>query len=508
MEEPKYITTETQICTFIGDVGELYSTKSAHKRLTKFKECLFYCSSYLSEPMFSSISEEALSMSGEILNIHELMYNFMCNKNHSYLKFTVLNNISSRFEPSSFSWNIPEFVVPFLVSYILTSYENIKHPSEFFPKLEEYFNTALEKMGTKLTYNKEGIANQYEEWTNDYLGRQYFCTLDSLYGTFSKTDEQEKVIRSSVNELTRILVECPQFPSKIPAYVTQLLKHYEMNLIKKVPTSNPTKEELLSYYKHDDPWEIRTEFPFILFVCEKLSCITQNLCKYIEDSFLHDQKPSDYNIAIKHFDKFQKKYCDYLQEIDHKLECLDKEFRDFFDATKNTPPIPQAVKEWRLSIELANEEKHINTFTTHISNCYAQIKKDFTGFLRLVKYASGENPQNHKTLRTGRDYYHELTQSIAVSKHNLSQKLEESYGKLPHILVFHNPGYIENSRYPTNLFHEDDILQIVYVLDENHCNLPKEHIISHFKNKGLHFPMVRPEVISFLLDFDRMIAGL
>ena len=77
MEEPKYITTETQICTFIGDVGELYSTKSAHKRLTKFKECLFYCSSYLSEPMFSSISEEALSMSGEILNIHELMYNFM-----------------------------------------------------------------------------------------------------------------------------------------------------------------------------------------------------------------------------------------------------------------------------------------------------------------------------------------------------------------------------------------------------------------------------------------------
>lgn len=294
----------------------------------------------------------------------------------------------------------------------------------------------------------------------------------------------------------------------IPAYVTRLLKHYEMNLVEISHISNPTKKELLPFYKHDEPQEIRNEFPFILSICERLSRITQNLCNYIEDSFLHDQKPSEYKISVRHFDSFQKNYCDYLQEIDHKLESLDKEFRDFFNAEKNTFPISQAINRWQLSIELANEEKHIKTFTVLISKYYGQIRKDFTKFLRLVNYASGENPEKHNTLKTGTDYYHELIQDIAVSKHNLFQRLEESHKELPCILFFHNPGYVENLKYPPCIFYEHDILRIVYVLAENFCNLPGENIINHFENKGLHFPMVRPDVISFLLDFDQMIDGL
>ena len=57
-------------------------------------------------------------------------------------------------------------------------------------------------------------------------------------------------------------------------------------------------------------------------------------------------------------------------------------------------------------------------------------------------------------------------------------------------------------------FLENDILRLTYELTNNYYDLSKEHILNHFKNKGLVFPVPRPNLISFLLNFDQMIEGL
>lgn len=259
----KHKTAETTICSYIGIVDNLYSDASTSTRLGRFKKHLYYCSANLSDTLFLSIAQDNLSIPNEILNIHELMYKFMCTSKYKCLEFNTMENLYSRYEPTSFTWEIPDNLFPFLTAYILTtSIKNIMSPSQFFEELDNYFYIALKRLNDELNYNKKEISELYHEWTEDYFGRQYFYTLDSLYKTFTKTDNQKNTLRNSINGLTRILVECPEYPNKITGYVKELLNQYKTRLMENASTSTPTDEELLLFYKHSEPWKIENE-PFL-----------------------------------------------------------------------------------------------------------------------------------------------------------------------------------------------------------------------------------------------------
>lgn len=511
MLKDHYITNEEKLCSYISIVGELYSANTTRGRLNWFKENLYFCSSGLSNPMFLSMARDSLAISDELMNINELMYKFMCNKKHNYLNFNILENIASKYDSSSFTWNIPDFVVPFLTAFILASNPSKKDGStrHFFERLDEYFKIALGKLNTELTYDKEKVSNLYQEWTNEYLGRQYFCTLDILYDEFTNTSEQKRILRESVYGLTRILIECPVHPSPIPAYVNRLLKHYQTLLLQKAHVSSPiSKDDLYYFYKHDENWKLNNELDFIMCLVDNLSKITHDLGSYINDYFKENGKPSIYKISVNQYDTFQEKYWEYLRAMTYQIEHLEEGFRSFFETVENTPSISQAVNARRMFIDETNKEKHIKELSKLIAKYYAQIQKAFIDFLGAVCKASGKNPEKYSKLTIEKDYRSELDNSVMESQERLSENIERTLSKLPDILYFHNPGYVQSLAYPVSTFHENDILRITYELTENYSTLSKEYLIHHFENKGLVFPVWRPDVITFLLNFDQMIDGL
>lgn len=502
-------TAETTICSYIGIVDDLFSNTSTSARLDKFKKTLYFCSSNLSHPMFLSIAQDNLLISNELLNIHELMYKFMCTSEYKCLKFNAMENINSRYESTSFTWKISDDLFPFLIAYILTTNsKNITFPSLFFEKLDNYFYKALEKLSNELTYNKEMISELYSEWTENFFGRKYFCTLDSLYKTFTTTEDQKNSLRNSINGLTRILVECPVYPNKIVFYVNKLLDHYKMSLIEKAHTPTPNPEELLPFYKHLTPWKIRNEPSFISYLNNKLIKTTQNLCHYIENHLATEGKLSKYKIAVNHFDKFSTESSKYIFDIDKQLKNMNEEFSVFFTSVKNYPSISNGIQTGILTYSQENEEKHVDEIIKLFKKYYGKIKKAFEKFVRTVKKASGEHPENYTSLTIDRDYYSELTDTINSFQNRLTQKLEDILNGLPFILYYHNPGYMYDFKYPTEFFGEDDILRITYELTGEYHNLPEDHLIQLFKSKEFVLPACRADIISFLLNFDQIIAGL
>ena len=459
--------------------------------------------------MFLSMAQGALLIPDELINIHELMFRFLCNEKYNYLQFNIMENIFSKFDSSSFTWNIPDFVIPFLIAYILATDSSKKDTSShlFFKNLDDYFNIALEKLSDELSYNKQNVSELYHEWTNDYLGRQYFCTLDSLFKKFTKTNEQKVILRSSISELTRILIARPIRPNKISIYVNKMLNHYNMLLSKELSTPNPTLKDLSLFYGHDEPRIIEEEFDFIKQLNKKLFKIVQNLHSYIRRYLNKERKKSSiYKTSVNNFNDFLKECLKYIQEIDNQLDNLDVEFQTFFDEIKNTPPYCQSINNRDISFNEIAKEEHIEAFSKHILKYYDQIKEAFSDFLDIVQKSSGENPERYNTLTIDRNYYSELTEKIRLSQKNLSAKIKKSLDDLPCILSSHNQGHIRNYRYPTCIFYEYDILRIADELTEDNYRLPKDHIMHYFKKKELTFPIWRSDVINFLLDFDQLIT--
>lgn len=509
MAKSRSKTTETMLRSYIGFVDDLYSDTPASARLDKFKKSLYFCSSNLSNPMFLSLAQDNLLISNELLNIHELMYKFMCTSKYKCLEFNAMKNLSSRYDPTSFTWNIPDDLFPFLISYICTTYiKKISSPSQFFEELDNYFYKVLEILETKLNYNKERVSGLYHEWTEEFFGRQYFYTLDSLYKIFAKNSSQENELRNSINKLTRILVDCPAYPNKIATYVNKLLNHYKMCLIEKAHTSTPAPDELLPFYKHTVPWKIASELPFISYLNSKLSEITQNLCSYIRTYLSTERKASKYKIAVNHIDKFSEECSEYILAIDTQLKNMKKELNAFYISVKDYPNISRGISDWKLTYNQINEEIHKDEIIKLFKKYYSEIQEAFKKFIKTVQKASGKHPENYTSLTIDRDYYSELIDTINLSQERLSQKLEDTLSELPHILHYHNPGYIQELSYPVECFFEDDILRITYELTGKYHDLPKEHIIHHFKTKGLVFSLFGFDVVTFLLNFDQMIDGL
>lgn len=187
---------------------------------------------------------------------------------------------------------------------------------------------------------------------------------------------------------------------------------------------------------------------------------------------------------------------------------MKEELHAFYISVKDYPAISHGIYTRQLTYSQENEEKHIDEIIKLFKKYYGEIQATFKKFIKTVQKASGEHPEKYTSLTIDRDYFSELTDTIRLSRKRLSQKLKDALNELPCILHYQNPGYIYDLRHPTESFDEDTILRITYELTGKYHELPKEDIIRHFKAKELVFPASRADVITFLLNFDQMIAGL
>lgn len=487
LNETTHITTVKEILDSLMVIGEIYSEQTARTKLEQFKKCMYYCSFASGNPMFLVMAQDELQLSDELIYIHELMFKFLCKK-HNFLEFDFFINISSKYDTSSFSWRIPKIFMPILASYILaTAFLKKKHSTIiFFSKMDEYFNSSL---NTSNGYTKE----VYEEWTNQYLGREYFYHLDNIYETYAKTQQQQTVIRESFSSLTKLLVDAPVPPNTIPAQIYSLLAHCEMNLTKHIKT----------LYPHNEPWEMDFESKLIESLTRKMLQLPDELLRFLEASL---DRNSTYKIAVSDFESFRKEANSCVEEINSKIEKSIEVISETYLTIKTDPDFVRAIEDKRFIFNEDNFNSHAEFLNTAVSKYSQELNQKITTFIKKVEQAS--NPEKSFSLYIDMDYFKEFKEDIKYEKRALKKKLNDNFNKLPSFLFIHKEGYIkEHLSYPIYSFGENDILRITYELTNNYL-LSEEHILNHFKNKGLRFPVPRLKVISFLLNFDAMIAEL
>lgn len=496
------ITTEEEIYDYMTSIGEIYSFTTLSNKLEYFKKCMYYCSPGLSNTMFLEMAQNELALPDERIYIHELMYQFLCNPKHKFLKFNIPENITSKYEPASFSWDISKLIMPVLTAYILAANVSKKSfsVSSFFEKMDRYF------------YSSSNICDEYVreiylDLTNEYLGRQYFCTLNSLYEKYSETSNQQQALRNATYSLTRILIECPVKPSIVSTHICSLLEYYQTDLGNHVYSDANTSSKLMPLYAHDAPWTASIETELIKQLTTTFSKLTTPLLTFIENSL--DSK-SRYGISIKNFDLFQHEFKKYEDDISSIIEESLKNIENTYDSIQNNTDIIKAVKEGRLIFNEAKLNTHKKCLIGAITKYHKCISTKFSTFKTKVKQASNSNTKHPVSLSCETDYFETLKTDIQYYQNILIENnFEGKFKKLSPIFSLHNLGYVENSRYPVDCFYENDILSITYELRKNYCFISYPScIIQRFKDNGIRFPLSRSDLIDFLLKFEQLVIGL
>ena len=85
------ITSESDILCAFRNLTSSYDERTLHKWINFFKKCMYYASSDYSNPMFLSLTYNAVKKSEqypyEFLYIHKLMYQFLCLSTPCFLQF-------------------------------------------------------------------------------------------------------------------------------------------------------------------------------------------------------------------------------------------------------------------------------------------------------------------------------------------------------------------------------------------------------------------------------------
>lgn len=517
-KEMEHVTTESNICKYLLQISDatdqFFSKETARTNLKYFKQCMYFCSSGLENPMFLSMAQNELSLSEDILNIHRLMYLY-CGKKHTYLKLdNKLDNIYSKYENCSFIWKVPNIFMPYLASYILAANHIKKGGSikSFFDKLKYFFDKTIEIKNEDLNASDINMTDIYSEWTNEYLGQEYFSTLDTLYGRYSKTTEQKAAIRNSLRGLTCILMDCPEHPNMIPFFATILLTHYKKCLFEKEPDNatsndkNTVLNDLTLFYAHEEPWKEDWEQAFLKQLCTELSNTIKEVIIFIGKYLKNNNKTSKYPLSVKNFRDFNNEYSVFFNKVLEIPDVAEKEYRKFFKfVIEEHPEIRQAIENRTLLFNHENAEKHIGILNKTILKYYGKMQNELRKFVKRVEQSSSQTPENYKTLNPNDDYFKNLEKSIQLLQNHFSENLEKEMKKLTPVLKYNNPGYIETLKYPIYFYEEEDILKIMRILNREYFRLSDDDMEKLIKHKGWTFPIIRPLVIEFLLELPLMV---
>ena len=505
----EYVDSKNKIRDYMIEAG-LASKNTIDKRIAFFKKCMYYCSSCHANPAFYILAKDALGLSDELINIHELMYKFFVKEQHC-LNFTVLAQIDDKYDPapSSFSWHISPIIMPFFTACIsasgLCNVTANMTISDFFVKLNDEFkmtvkyslscsNTSSAK--EKLSFLSHNLDDVFEQWTDTVLGKSYFCKLESIYKNYSWNERQKTDIQISIYSLTRILIENPVSSDKISQYVTTMLDKYRFHLSQDIKFN--TKE----LYPYKFPRKIPEEPAFIKGLYETFSQSVKKVLTFI--STYKYEPHSKYKISVSDFDSFQGEYNQYYEQLSEITNSVNNNLSNFFRDAKRRHDKPPSI-----NFNDINAKKHIAEISSTICNYYKKIQKSFGNFLSVVKKASSPNPEKYDNLAIDHDYLEELERNIYLFLNQLRKTLKKNISSLPDILNCYNPGAVNMWKYPTDLFDEDDIIRIINELSPEYSPEPQaDKIIALLKTKNVRFPMLRASVITFLQKYDEIITQI
>ena len=105
------ITSESDILCAFRNLTSSYDERTLHKWINFFKKCMYYASSDYSNPMFLSLTYNAVKKSEqypyEFLYIHKLMYQFLCLRPPCFLQFPPYTDLASEYDRTAIKWNVP-----------------------------------------------------------------------------------------------------------------------------------------------------------------------------------------------------------------------------------------------------------------------------------------------------------------------------------------------------------------------------------------------------------------
>ena len=105
------ITSESDILCAFRNLTSSYDERTLHKWINFFKKCMYYASSDYSNPMFLSLTYNAVKKSEqypyEFLYIHKLMYQFLCLRTPCFLQFPPYTDLASEYDRTAIKWNVP-----------------------------------------------------------------------------------------------------------------------------------------------------------------------------------------------------------------------------------------------------------------------------------------------------------------------------------------------------------------------------------------------------------------
>lgn len=508
----EYVTTAEKIHKYILTITEHYSDEYARSRLNNFKNCLYYASFEHNNPMYHTIVQDKLNLPSELIYVYELMYQFLCSSKHEYIKFDRTDCNSYGYNNADFSYHVPLIFMPIFSAYISASLfsksESITVTS-FFKKITAYLNNINSE--TLNTYFhiicKEDYIKFSNMWLIEYLGKNYFCTIDDLYNTYSKKDSHKTMLENSVKGLTFLFLENTERPNPASRHIVSLLKDY-VNSVERASLSksqNSTGNSLL--YDYTEPLQLEKELQYMEALFTNLSNTLNKMLDWI-DSFInyHHKKYSKYSLYINNFNLFTKTYNDFVKQIQEQMDNINYDIYCYFQCLAEDSLLISLQESKQLYLDKFNEETHIDKYVRMFSSCYKCILKDLGYFFRQVEHSCSATPEKYNSLIINRNYFSDFKSSILKSLDKLNENIKTNFSKLPAILYQKKIGKIQELKYSTDIFSKNEIIRITLILSGKY--LSEDYVSRYLNQKGFTFPLSRNQLLFFLINYNKIFSDL
>lgn len=486
------ITTAKDINIHLEKLTQL-SKNSLEVRLDTFKQIMYYTYDLNYNPLFETQAMEALSLSKELLYVHCKMNQFLYNHEYIKMEFTT-HSLYSPYSPQQFTWKIPESFMPVFASYVLACYtKKSETPSigSFFQTLESYLNIE-ENIGSICTKTKK----EYMEWIDEYLGRTYFCKVESLYEKYSENSTQKKELMSGISVLTEIFKYAPESPNIIENIIL-LLENFIFLLETEIEKNDG---QISCLYPHMDPFPRQFEQEIIQYFNRELMKTLTQIDVYTRDFIKnHHKGKSIYPLAIEEFDSFESEYNTQISNIEEKRKDLLDEIRFAYNTLLHSPFIQENINKYILIPNQNVQKQKEITLQKFLDKNYIEAENLLKKFLKLVKSSSGKNPAGSgKDLRSYQLNF--LAEGIAdIDKH--LEQYKSSIHDYPSFLYINCEGNINKYKYPSFPYSEEDLFYIVKNLYPPEKRPTDTDIKDMLHHKDLSFPLHRSEFITFLANF-------
>ena len=231
-------------------------------------------------------------------------------------------------------------------------------------------------------------------WLIEYLGKNYFCTIDDLYNTYSQKDSHKTMLENSVKGLTFLFLENTERPNPASRHIVSLLKDY-VNSVERASLSkyqNSTGNSLL--YDYTEPLQLEKELQYMEALFTNLSNTLNKMLDWI-DSFINDhhKKYSKYSLYINNFNLFTKTYNDFVKQIQEQMDNINYDIYCYFQCLAEDSLIISLQESKQLYLDKFNEETHIDKYVRMFSSCYKCILKDLGYFFRQVEHSCSATPE-------------------------------------------------------------------------------------------------------------------